>query len=194
VPLQEELANEQDSWKAQVDAYMQKLHVESHERAAALALAASEQQELEQKLWEVCVACVLCAVCSGCVWFRLLRPSVRPAHGQERALCYSYTRLLLHRHPLSLWTCSLAPKQAERKLEEAEQQLQQHSSSSQAAKEQQQLTPLPTDWGPAAELAAVCQASSADTTQPLCVVAHATQHVLRVTYTRSFEHSAVQWK
>ncbi len=35
--------------------YLQKLHVEAHERTAAVELAAKEQQELEQKLWEVSI-------------------------------------------------------------------------------------------------------------------------------------------
>lgn len=51
--VQEEYSNEQELWKAQLDVYLQKLHVEAHERTAAVALAAAEQQELEQKLWEV---------------------------------------------------------------------------------------------------------------------------------------------
>lgn len=51
--VQEEYGNEQEQWKAQVDVYLQKLHVEATERATAMALASTEQQELEQKLWEV---------------------------------------------------------------------------------------------------------------------------------------------
>lgn len=51
--VQEEYSNEQEQWKAQLDVYLQKLHVEAHERTAAVALAAAEQQEVEQKLWEV---------------------------------------------------------------------------------------------------------------------------------------------
>lgn len=54
--VQEEYSNDQEQWKAQLDVYMQKLHVEAHERAAGLALAAQEQQEIEQKLWEVSAA------------------------------------------------------------------------------------------------------------------------------------------
>lgn len=51
--VQEEYGNEQEQWKAQLGVYLQKLHVEAHERTAAVELAAKEQQELEQKLWEV---------------------------------------------------------------------------------------------------------------------------------------------
>lgn len=52
--MQEEYSNEQEQWRMQLDVYLQKLHVEAHEREAAVGLAAVEQQQLEQKLWEVC--------------------------------------------------------------------------------------------------------------------------------------------
>lgn len=51
--MQEEYENEQEQWKAQLDVYLQKLNVEAHERTAAVALAAMQHQEVEQKLWEV---------------------------------------------------------------------------------------------------------------------------------------------
>lgn len=51
--VQEEYENEQEHWKGQLDATLLKLNVEAHERTAAVALAAEQQQELEQKLWEV---------------------------------------------------------------------------------------------------------------------------------------------
>lgn len=56
--------------------------------------------------------------------------------------------------------------QVERKLEEAEQQLQQHSNAQAAGQEQQlQLTPRPaaSDWGPAQQLACACMVSSGST-------------------------------
>lgn len=51
--VQEEYATDQERWQAQLDVYKQQLHVEKHERMAALALAAEEQQKVQQKFWEV---------------------------------------------------------------------------------------------------------------------------------------------
>lgn len=51
--MQEEYESELEQWKGQLDATLLKLNVEAHERTAAVALAAEQQQELEQKLWEV---------------------------------------------------------------------------------------------------------------------------------------------
>jgi hypothetical protein len=46
-------------------------------------------------------------------------------------------------------------------LEEAEQQLQQQSSNPKDAQDQQQLTPRPTDWGQAQQLADACKVCGA---------------------------------
>lgn len=45
--------------------------------------------------------------------------------------------------------------QVERKLEEAEQQLQQQNGG----QDQHQLTPRPSDWGPDQQLAEACKVS-----------------------------------
>jgi hypothetical protein len=64
--VQEEYSNEQEQWKAQLGVYLQKLHVEAHERTAAVEVAAKEQQELEQKLWEVGVCTMGATSVHGC--------------------------------------------------------------------------------------------------------------------------------
>lgn len=69
--------------------------------------------------------------------------------------------------------------QVERKLEEVEQQLQQQSSNPKDAQDQQQLTPRPTDWGQAQQLADACKVCMACDVLVLSRPALALEHGLR---------------
>jgi hypothetical protein len=135
--------------------------VEAAERAAALALAAGEQQEVEQRLWEV----------RCCTLLHTHPPtSMQPASQPPTPHAPCPSRPTHHTR-----TCS---KQAEQRAESQEKQLRELRAQLQAAQQaaaaaaaaravapsaeqpaEEQLTPRPScsDWGPAAAAAGGCQ-------------------------------------